>query len=134
SGDIVVGTPVAGRGEAALDDLVGMFVNTLALRTPVDTRRSFGELIDAARAADLRAFAHATVPFERVVEELGVPANPARHPLFTVVLNYQNLDRGAVALPGLELSPVEFAETVARFDLQFTVADEPDADGHLAVE
>ncbi len=132
--DVAVGTPVAGRGAAALDDLVGMFVNTLTLRSRPEPGRSFDALIEESKTTALQAFSHATVPFERIVDDLGVPADPARHPLFTVVLNYQNLGTDTVAVPGLELAPVEFAETVARFDLQFGVADTPDADGHLALE
>ncbi|MFD6884858.1 condensation domain-containing protein, partial [Rhodococcus sp. NPDC060084] len=66
--DIAIGTPVAGRGEAALDDLVGMFVNTLVLRTSVDGGVPFGEFLDTVRGTDLDAFAHADVPFERLVE------------------------------------------------------------------
>ncbi|MGW4095171.1 amino acid adenylation domain-containing protein, partial [Nocardia sp. NPDC004718] len=66
--DVAIGTPIAGRGERALDDLVGMFVNTLTLRTRVEAATSFTELIDQARETDLAAFANADIPFERVVE------------------------------------------------------------------
>ncbi len=72
--DIAIGTPIAGRGEAVLDDLIGMFVNTLVFRTPVDPGASFAELLARQRDIDLQAFAHADVPFERLVEVL----NPAR--------------------------------------------------------
>ncbi|MET8653479.1 amino acid adenylation domain-containing protein [Nocardia aurea] len=132
--DIAIGTPVAGRGAAALDDLVGMFVNTLVLRTHPEPGRTFAELLAQARTVDLAAFGNATVPFERVAEELGVESNQSRHPLFTVALSYLDAGARAFALPGLELSPVEFDEPVARFDLQFTVAAEPDEHGHLGVE
>ncbi|WP_225732754.1 condensation domain-containing protein, partial [Nocardia sp. JCM 34519] len=74
SGDIAVGIPVAGRGEQALDDLVGMFVNTLVLRAEVDAATAFTDLLAQVRERDLQAFAHADVPFERLVEVL----NPAR--------------------------------------------------------
>nr|WP_256666796.1 non-ribosomal peptide synthetase [Nocardia cyriacigeorgica] len=134
STDIAIGTPVAGRGAAALDDLVGMFVNTLVLRTRADRTLTFAELLDHTRETDLAAFAHATVPFDQVVDALGVERSQSRHPLFTVALNYLNTGSGTFTVPGLELTPVPFDEPVARFDLQFTVAAEPDDDGHLGVE
>nr|WP_280498748.1 non-ribosomal peptide synthetase [Nocardia cyriacigeorgica] len=134
STDIAIGTPVAGRGAAALDDLVGMFVNTLVLRTRPELTLTFAELLDHTREADVAAFAHATVPFDQVVDALGIERTQARHPLFTVALNYLNTGSGTFAVPGLEVTPVPFDEPVARFDLQFTVAAEPDADGHLGIE
>ncbi|MGX1805705.1 non-ribosomal peptide synthase/polyketide synthase [Nocardia sp. NPDC055321] len=132
--DIAIGTPVVGRDEPVLDNLVGMFVNTLALRTNPAQDRTFAELLAESRAVDLAAFAHATVPFEQVVTALGVTADQSRHPLFTVTLNYLDLDSGTHAVPGLVLEPVEFDDTVAKFDLTFSVGEELDADGNLMVE
>ncbi|MGW4244528.1 amino acid adenylation domain-containing protein, partial [Nocardia sp. NPDC004722] len=134
SADITIGTPLEGRGNAALDDLVGMFVNTLALRTRPEPGLGFDELLARTRDADLAAFDHATVPFDQVVDALGVPRTQARNPLFTVVLSYMNLGSQTYAVPGLVLEPVDFEHRVARFDLQFTVSDELDVDGHLAIE
>src|SRR5690606_31742858 len=65
TGDIAIGTPVAGRGEAALDDVIGMFVNTLVFRTEVDGGESFTDLLARQREADIAALAHADVPFEQ---------------------------------------------------------------------
>ncbi|WP_067699931.1 non-ribosomal peptide synthetase [Nocardia jejuensis] len=132
--DIAIGTPVVGRDEPVLDGLVGMFVNTLALRTRPSLDRTFAELLTESRAVDLAAFAHATVPFEQVVNALGVTADQSRHPLFTVTLNYLDLDSGTHAVPGLVLEPVEFDDTVAKFDLTFSVGEELDSDGNLMVE
>ncbi|MBL1075546.1 non-ribosomal peptide synthase/polyketide synthase [Nocardia sp. 2] len=134
SGDIAIGTPVEGRGNAAVDDLVGMFVNTLVLRTRPTAELGFTELLAQTRAVDLAAFDHVRVPFDQVVDALGVTRTQARNPLFTVALSYLNLGTQTYAVPGLVLEPVDFEHRVARFDLQFTVADELDVDGHLAVE
>ncbi|WP_306365015.1 non-ribosomal peptide synthase/polyketide synthase [Nocardia sp. CC227C] len=130
--DIPIGTPVAGRGEPALDDLVGMFVNTLVLRTEVDPERSFVELLAAVRDADLRAFAHAEVPFERLVEELAPARVANRHPLFQVALTFQNHSLPAGAVADLRLAALPVTTGTARFDLQLTVAD-PNA-GDLDIE
>ncbi|OZC99285.1 hypothetical protein CH275_22595 [Rhodococcus sp. 06-235-1A] len=127
--DIAIGTPVAGRGEVAVDDLVGMFVNTLVLRTPVDPARSFTEQLAIARDSALGAFAHADVPFERLVEVLNPVRSTARHPLFQVVLSFENLRTTHVDLPGLGIDTIELDAAVAKFDLQLTLSESVGADG-----
>ncbi|WP_040774000.1 condensation domain-containing protein, partial [Nocardia pneumoniae] len=82
--DIAIGTPMAGRGEAVLDDLIGMFVNTLVFRTRVDAGEAFTDLLARQRETDIQAFANADVPFERLVEVLNPVRSTARHPLFQV--------------------------------------------------
>ncbi|MEE2032334.1 non-ribosomal peptide synthase/polyketide synthase [Rhodococcus chondri] len=130
--DIAIGTPVAGRGEAGLDDLVGMFVNTLVLRTPVEGSESFTRLLGRVREADLGAFGHADVPFERLVEVLNPARSQARHPLFQVMLTFQNLAQTALELPGLSVSEVDFDTRVAKFDLQLTLSESIDEQGAAA--
>ncbi|MCP2295731.1 amino acid adenylation domain-containing protein [Nocardia amikacinitolerans] len=120
--DIAIGTPVAGRGEAELDDLIGMFVNTLVLRTRVDPALTFDELLREVRRADIAAFAHADVPFERLVELLEPARSAARHPLFQVMLSFQNLTPTELELPGLTVTGVDMDVPLAKFDLDFTVA------------
>ncbi|MFE3698557.1 non-ribosomal peptide synthase/polyketide synthase, partial [Nocardia tengchongensis] len=121
--DIAVGIPVAGRGEQALDDLVGMFVNTLVLRSPVDTGASFTDLLKTVRERDLQAFAHADVPFERLVEVLNPARSQARHPLFQVMLSFQNLGRASLELPGLSVAELAIDQQSAKFDLQMTLSE-----------
>ncbi|MBY6410481.1 amino acid adenylation domain-containing protein [Rhodococcus sp. BP-252] len=132
SSDVVVGTPVAGRGAAELDELVGMFVNTLALRTEIDLGGTFSGLVDEARTADLGAFGNADVPFENVVDAVVPARSQARHPIFQVALSFQNLERVRLDLPGLTVEGLDAGELGAKFDLQFTVEPRTDADGHPA--
>ncbi|MBL1075547.1 non-ribosomal peptide synthase/polyketide synthase [Nocardia sp. 2] len=131
--DISIGSPVAGRGEQALDDLVGMFVNTLVLRTEVAAHRTFRELLAQVRAADLRAFAHADVPFERLVEVLSPTRSQARHPLFQVALDLQNTTRQRLELDGLTVSRIELDPGTAKFDLQLSLVEDADT-GELAAQ
>ncbi|MCL2534052.1 MAG: amino acid adenylation domain-containing protein, partial [Nocardiaceae bacterium] len=125
--DIAIGTPVAGRGEAATGDLIGMFVNTLVLRADVRGDRSFADLLAAVRASDLEAFAHADVPFERLVEVLSPARSQTRHPLFQVALSFQNMDRTELTLGDLTVAGVDFDAAVAKFDLAVTVAESAEA-------
>nr|WP_294638936.1 non-ribosomal peptide synthetase [uncultured Rhodococcus sp.] len=120
SEDVAIGTPIAGRGDAKLDDLIGMFVNTLVLRTEVSPGTAFDELLAHAREVDLQAFAHADVPFERLVEVLDPQRSQARHPLVQVVLAFQNLGHTALELPGLSAEALQFDAEIAKFDVQFT--------------
>ncbi|MEU2101423.1 non-ribosomal peptide synthase/polyketide synthase [Nocardia sp. NPDC019255] len=129
TGDIAIGTPVAGRGAAELDDVIGMFVNTLVLRVGVDGGESFAGLLARARAADLAALEHATVPFERLVEVLNPVRSTARHPLFQVGYSFQNHERGQLRLPGLDVREFDFDTGVAQFDLHLFAVDAYDADG-----
>ncbi|WP_405491772.1 amino acid adenylation domain-containing protein [Nocardia sp. NBC_00511] len=117
--DVLIGTAVAGRGEAALDELVGMFVNTLALRTTVDPAASFRDLLAAVRSDDLDALGHAEVPFERLVQVLDPPRSTAQHPLFQVSLSLQNFTPPAVELPGLRVEVEPLDRDSSQFDLTF---------------
>ncbi|PTR31410.1 amino acid adenylation domain-containing protein [Rhodococcus sp. OK519] len=132
SSDIVVGTPVAGRGEAALDDLIGMFVNTLALRVEVDLGDSFVDLLARVRSTDLDAFANDDVPFERLVEVVNPVRSRARHPLFQVGFSFQNMKNEVLELPGLAVAPVDVDFELAKFDLHATIVDNVDANGDPA--
>ncbi|MEU1527829.1 amino acid adenylation domain-containing protein, partial [Nocardia rhamnosiphila] len=127
--DITIGTPVAGRGEQALDDLIGMFVNTLVFRTELDRGESFAGLLSRQRETDIAAFAHADVPFERLVEVLNPARSTARHPLFQVGLSFQNLAQSSLELPGLTVSGLEVDTEVSQFDLHLIVADGYDDNG-----
>ncbi|WP_187414709.1 condensation domain-containing protein [Nonomuraea sp. PA05] len=121
SGGFVSGGFVSG---GSVDDLVGFFVNLLVLRTDLSGDPAAGELVERVREADLEAFSHQEVPFERVVHELNPARHPGRHPLVDVVLALQNNLRAELALPGVE-SRVEVVRTgAARFELLVDVTDD----------
>ncbi|MFE3103913.1 amino acid adenylation domain-containing protein [Nocardia tengchongensis] len=133
--DILIGTAVAGRGEAALDDLVGMFVNTLALRTPVDPALGFRDFLARVRATDLDGFAHAEVPFERLVQVLDPPRSTAQHPLFQVSLSLQNFEPPTVEFPGLRVEVEPIVRDASQFDLTFDLrAPLPGLDDEAGLE
>ncbi len=127
--DVVVGSPTAGRGEQELDPpLVGMFVGTLVLRTTIDPAAPFGDVLAAVRGADLAAFAHADIPFETLVDELHPPRSAGSHPLFQVMLTFQNIEPPRLALPGLEVVVADLDPRVSPFDLNVVLHEQPAED------
>ncbi len=124
--DIVLGSPVAGRTDHALDDLIGFFVNTVALRTDTSGNPSFGDLVERVRTADLDVFDHQDVPFERVVDQFNPHRVLGRHPLFQTLLTVQNTEQATIDLLGLEAAVDPLVSVgVAKFDLSFTFTESP---------
>ncbi|MFF4036986.1 amino acid adenylation domain-containing protein [Streptomyces sp. NPDC001816] len=118
--DIPLGTPVAGRTEEALHDLIGFFLNTLVLRTDVSGDPTFTQLLTRVRETDLAAFENQDLPFERLVELIAPPRTAARHPLFQVMLSFDTNTEAAFDLPGLKSSEFEIpGPETAKFDLNF---------------
>ncbi|MFC9435892.1 non-ribosomal peptide synthase/polyketide synthase, partial [Nocardia sp. NPDC057030] len=121
--DIPLGSPIAGRTDDALTELVGFFVNTWVLRTKVSPAASFAEIVRQVRAKALAGYENQDVPFELLVELLNPARSAAHHPLFQVSLAFQNNTPPALELPGVRLEPYDASVTTARFDLFVNIAD-----------
>ncbi|HEX8429770.1 MAG TPA: condensation domain-containing protein, partial [Longimicrobium sp.] len=129
--DIVVGTPVAGRARSETERVVGMFVNTLPLRVTMTDAPAFRELLGRVRDTTLAALAHDTLPFERLVEELGVERSMGHAPVFQSILVLQNAPAGGgLSFPGVELGYAHVEGRAAKFDLGLDLA--PMTDGGMA--
>jgi amino acid adenylation domain-containing protein len=124
--DLCVGTPVAGRNRLELEPLIGYFINTLVLRGDLSGDPSFRELVGRAREVVLGAQTHQDLPFERLVEMVSLPRDPARQPLFQVALVMQNMPVPDLRLPGLSVEPLDIDTGTAKFDLTLQVAETDD--------
>ncbi|MER5873403.1 amino acid adenylation domain-containing protein, partial [Streptomyces sp. NPDC002044] len=121
--DIVLGSPVAGRTDSALDDLVGFFVNTVVVRTDLSGDPSFGELLERVRTADLTALDHADLPFDRIVEEVNPERSLARHPLFQTMVSHSTVTQDVANLFGYPARVDRVDPGVTKFDLDITFSD-----------
>ena len=126
--DVCIGTPVANRGRAELEELIGFFVNTLVLRTQIEPEASFETLLAQVRNTALAAYANQDVPFEQLVDVLKPERHLSHAPLFQVMLALQNTPMRRLELPGLSLETGSGEAGIAKFDLSLVVTE---ADGGL---
>ncbi|MER6082183.1 condensation domain-containing protein, partial [Streptomyces sp. NPDC001833] len=135
--DIPIGSPIAGRTDEALEDLVGCFVNSLVIRHDLTGDPTFEEALSRTRATALGAFGHHEVPFEHLVEQLAPTRSRAHNPLFQVMLTLQNAAHGLVVggtgamlrLPGLHTEELLHGSSAARYDLWLHAGETFDAQG-----
>ncbi|MFE6385364.1 amino acid adenylation domain-containing protein [Nocardiopsis dassonvillei] len=121
--DIPVGALVAGRGDRATEDLVGLFVNTLVLRADLSGRPTFRELLARVRERSLDAYAHQDLPFEAVVDALAHSRSTSHHPLVQATIAWQNTPDVDLELPGLRARVVPVFTGTARMDLSLLLED-----------
>jgi amino acid adenylation domain-containing protein len=125
--DVLVGSPIAGRGRSEVENLVGFFVNTLVLRADLSGDPTFGALLGRVREAALGAYAHQDVPFEKLVEELQPERSRAHTPFFQVMFSQQNAEPSSLRLGAADVEALQLDAHAARFDLSLAVAEEGDA-------
>jgi amino acid adenylation domain-containing protein len=124
--DVVIGTPVANRGQKEVEGLIGFFVNTLALRVDLSGSPTVRQLLERTRACSLAALQHQDFPFEHVVELTRPARNLAYTPLFQVMFGWQESAQEHVELPDLETQPLLLPHRKAKFDLTILLQDEGD--------
>jgi amino acid adenylation domain-containing protein len=123
--DIVVGSPIANRQHQDLEQLLGFFVNTLALRVDLSGSPRFVDLLDRIQRLTLEGYAHQDLPFEKLVDELQPERDLSRSPLFQVMFALQNAPMDAVNVSGLQFSSVQIERRAALFDLVLDMWETP---------
>ncbi|BFH13822.1 hypothetical protein J6TS7_53130 [Paenibacillus dendritiformis] len=121
--DIIVGTPVAGRTHAELEPILGMFVNTLAMRNAPAGEKTFQEYLQEVKEHTLRAYENQDYPFEELVSKLDVSRDVSRNPLFDTMFVLQNTEQSEVSLEGLTCKLYPNEHNVAKFDLTFSLTE-----------
>lgn len=127
--DIPIGSPIAGRSDDALGDIVGLFVNTLVLRTDTSGDPSFSELLSRVRKVNLSAYENQDVPFERLVEVLNPVRSRNSHPLFQIMLAYQNTPEATLDIPNLETHLEIKSVGSSKFDITIEISERSTSEG-----
>ncbi len=122
--DIIVGTPIAGRTHADIEPLIGMFVNTLAIRSYPAGEKTFERYVEEVKAQTLNAYAHQEYPFEALVEQLPIQRDLSRNPLFDTMFILQNMEMAERNIEGLQFKPYANAHRVAKFDLTLNATEQ----------
>ncbi|ABW31352.1 non-ribosomal peptide synthetase [Acaryochloris marina] len=125
STDILVGTPIANRNRAEVEDLIGCFVNTLVLRTDLSHQPTVLKLLERVREVALGAYAHQDLPFEQLVDGLQLGRSLSHTPLFQVMFVLQNTPLPQVTLPNLQIHPLDTGSGTTQFDLTLSLEETP---------
>jgi amino acid adenylation domain-containing protein len=115
--DIVVGCAIANRNRREIEPLIGFFVNTLALRSNLQGNPTFLELLKRIKQVTLDGYDHQDLPFEKLVDELGLERSLSHHPIFQVAFGFQNETQEKLEIKGLTLTPLKWENTTTLFDL-----------------
>ena len=121
--DIVIGTPISGRTHKDTEGMLGMFVNTLALRGKPETNKTYAEFLKEIKEISLKAYENQEYPFEELVEVVDVERDMSRSPLFDVMLVLQNTEDESFKLGNSKAEWIEVKDKVAKFDLSFNIGD-----------
>ena len=122
--DILLGVPTAGRNRVETEQLLGVFINTLVLRTDLSGEPSFRGLLRRVREVAIAAYTHQDLPFEKLIDVLQPDRDLSRNPLFDVVFQLRNIPHQDLALEGLKVDYVDLDIGVAKFDLTLEAMDE----------
>ena len=123
--DLLVGTPITNRSQKELEGLIGMFINTLVLRTSLTRDTTFGELLGKVREVALGAYAHQELPYEKIVEELNPTRSLSHTPVCQVWFVFHDESLPRLEMSGLSLIPIEIHNKATRFEMILDLVQTP---------
>ena len=129
--EIVVGSPIAGRVHPDTEKMLGMFVNTLAIKGHLCMKQSFVELVAQMKEKCLRSYENQEFPFDQLVEKIDLERDLSRNPIFDVMFVMQNNEKQKMTFEGIEVTPIRMESVGSTFDL--TVGMEETEDGYELV-
>ncbi|MCP4156727.1 MAG: amino acid adenylation domain-containing protein, partial [bacterium] len=130
--DIIVGSPSAGRRHADLENIIGMFVNTLAMRNAPQAGKTIGDYLTEVKQNSLEAFENQDYQFDDLLEHLDLQRDLGRNPLFDAMFILQNLENNELEIKGLTFKPYEFENKISKFDITMQMSEEENKfSGHL---
>jgi iturin family lipopeptide synthetase B len=121
--DIVIGVPTAGRQHADLENMIGVFVNTLPLRNDAAGEQDFSGFLTAVKANAIACFDNQDYLYEQLIDDLQVARNPGRNPLFDAMFSYENYENRQLEMPGLVLKPYPVKHTISKFDITLSATE-----------
>lgn len=124
--DIIIGSPVSGRRHADLDEIIGMFINTLAMRNQPLGSKTYREFLMEVKDNTIKAFESQDYQFEQLVEKLKIKRDSNRNPLFDVAFLLQNIDFPSIEISGLKFIPYKSEKELVKFDLYLVAFEEKD--------
>ena len=132
--DIVVGTPVAGRAHADLQDLIGMFVNTIPLRNFPAPELGFMDFVRNVKESSLKAFENQHYPFEELLDDLEIKRDMGRNPLFDYIFTYESDDKKKVRISDLLLTAVPVPHNISKMDMSMAITEGESGELLVAIE
>jgi non-ribosomal peptide synthetase component F len=122
--DIIVGVPTAGRRDADLENIIGMFVNALAMRNKPKGEKTIKDFLEEIKQNTLAAYENQEYQFEDIVDKISVRRDTARNPIFDVMFVLQGIEMPIVEIPGLRVGPYEYESKTSKFDITLSGLEE----------
>lgn len=136
--DLVIGTPVAGRNHLDLENQIGLFINTLALRTKLKGEQSFFDVLANVKKQTLNAYEHQSYPFDELVEKLNIRRDINRNALFDIMVSFQNVEvkiQEQTGINGIVIDAYEgLKSTGSKLDLTIDFAEDSEGIVTMIIE